>query len=349
MSDLLHRFWDATVGQLGLQCPDLVEQQPFCLGVVAVVADHDPYDRPVLLLDVAAVVLVARPRPGEGDLAFLAPGQQVMIDELRSIVTVYAQDRERHRAGDVVERGEHPFAGLVAHAAVLRPAGGDVGDGQRPGVLTGGVAAVVGDQVDLDEPGHRVVPVRPGPDRDLALQQRAGFGARAALQLVLAPFAGQAPGRWWPPTCPPAAPRCPRRCPARRTDAGSPPARPASAPTACPSAYPMSPSRRSAPQRLSGHTSAAAAPAAEPPAAATPRAAPCGRGRDATQWSRTTRPESSPYRPCPPACSGSRSSSSPPCARPSSIPSTSGNAAFTLTFDRHAGRGQSQMNQRIRL
>ena len=99
------------------------------------------------------------------------PSFLVVIDELRSVVGIDAQDRERHRAGDVVERGEHPFAGLVGHAAVLRPAGGDVGDGQRVGVLTGGVAAVVADQVDLDEPGHRVVPVRPGPHRDLALEQ----------------------------------------------------------------------------------------------------------------------------------------------------------------------------------
>ena len=42
--------------------------------------------------------------------------------------SVDAQDRKRHLTGDVVERGQHPFAGLVAHAAVLRPTGGDVGD-----------------------------------------------------------------------------------------------------------------------------------------------------------------------------------------------------------------------------
>ena len=30
-----------------------------------------------------------------------------------------------------------------------------------------GVAAVVADEVDFDEPGHRVVPFGPGPDGDL--------------------------------------------------------------------------------------------------------------------------------------------------------------------------------------
>jgi hypothetical protein len=38
------------------------------------------------LLDVAAVILVARPRPGEGDLALLAPGEQVTIDELGPVI-----------------------------------------------------------------------------------------------------------------------------------------------------------------------------------------------------------------------------------------------------------------------
>ena len=75
--------------------------------------------RPWWVLDVAAVAGVTRPRPGEGDLALLAPVQQVMLDELRSVVNVYAQDRERHHFGDVVEGGQHPFAGLVGHAAEM--------------------------------------------------------------------------------------------------------------------------------------------------------------------------------------------------------------------------------------
>jgi hypothetical protein len=48
-----------------------------------------------------------------------------------------------------------------------RPAGRDVGDRQGVAVIAEGVAAFVPDQVDLDEPGHGVVPLRPGADRDL--------------------------------------------------------------------------------------------------------------------------------------------------------------------------------------
>ena len=44
------------------------------------------------------------------------------------------------------------------------------------------------DQVDLDEPGPFVVPVRPGPHRDLRLEQPAGLGQRpAAADLQLGP------------------------------------------------------------------------------------------------------------------------------------------------------------------
>ena len=79
------------------------------------VADHGAHHRPVLLLDIAAVVLVGRPRPGEGDLAPCAPLQQGDVDEFRSVVRVHAQDRERHLVGDVVECGQHAFGGLVGH------------------------------------------------------------------------------------------------------------------------------------------------------------------------------------------------------------------------------------------
>lgn len=54
--------------------------------------------------------------------------------------------------------------------------GGDVGHGQRVGVLTAGVAALVTEQIDLDEPGHRVVLLRRGADRDRVPEQRPGLG-----------------------------------------------------------------------------------------------------------------------------------------------------------------------------
>src|SRR5664279_3286817 len=85
------------------------------------------------------------------------------------IIGVDPEQREGHDLRDLLQRCDHPLAGLVAHRPVLGPPGGDVGDGERVAVLTDRVAAFVADQVDLDEPGHRVVPLCPGPDRDRVL------------------------------------------------------------------------------------------------------------------------------------------------------------------------------------
>src|SRR5437660_208016 len=53
------------------------------------------------------------------------------------------------------------------------------------------VAAVVPDQVDLDEPGSRVVPHGPGTHRDLALEQRPRLGANTPPELVFGSPTGQ--------------------------------------------------------------------------------------------------------------------------------------------------------------
>ena len=79
------------VGEVRLQSPDPVEQPHLGWRVVAVVADHGADDRPVLLFDVGAVVGVTGTRLGEGDLPLLAPVQEVVVDELRSVVRVDAQ------------------------------------------------------------------------------------------------------------------------------------------------------------------------------------------------------------------------------------------------------------------
>lgn len=127
--------------------------------------------------------------------------QQVGVDELAAVVRVDAQHREREPGHDVLECGQDPFLGFVAYGADLGPAGGDVGDGQGGCELPRGVAALVGDQVDLHEPGPGLVPVGPGPDRDLGFQQRAGFGQRPAPGLPASPLGGQAAidgGRGYP-------------------------------------------------------------------------------------------------------------------------------------------------------
>lgn len=54
---------------------------------------------------------------------------------------------------DMLQAREHPFLSLVPHRAVDGPARGNILHRQGEAVLSGGVPAVVGDQVDLDESG----------------------------------------------------------------------------------------------------------------------------------------------------------------------------------------------------
>jgi hypothetical protein len=49
------------------------------------------------------------------------------------------------------------------------------------------------DQVDLDKPRRLLIPLGPGPDRDLGLQQATGLGTRTALQLQTLAFPSQPP------------------------------------------------------------------------------------------------------------------------------------------------------------
>jgi hypothetical protein len=49
----------------------------------------------------------------------------------------------------------------------------------------------VADQVDLHKPRDGVVPLGPGPDRDLGFQQRAGLGVGSPARDQLRPFTGE--------------------------------------------------------------------------------------------------------------------------------------------------------------
>ena len=84
--------------------------------------------------------------------------------------SIDAEQREQQDLRDLVQRGDHPFACFVWHATVFGRAGGDVGNCQRVAVVADRVAALVPDQIDFDEPGHHIIPLRPRPDRDLRLE-----------------------------------------------------------------------------------------------------------------------------------------------------------------------------------
>ena len=76
------------VREVVVEVPDLVEELELGGGVETEVADEASDVGPVLLLDVAAVVLVAGPAPGEGDLVGEAVVVEMGVDELRTVVGI---------------------------------------------------------------------------------------------------------------------------------------------------------------------------------------------------------------------------------------------------------------------
>jgi hypothetical protein len=82
----------------------------------------------------------------------------VGIDELRAVVRIDAEDRERELADDVLDCFEHPDRSLVLDRAIDRPSGGDVSNCKGEVELAAGVAPFVVHQVDLDEPRRLLIP-----------------------------------------------------------------------------------------------------------------------------------------------------------------------------------------------
>ena len=69
-----------------VQLPDLVQQIKLAGRVVAQVSDQLADPGPVLLLDVGAVVAIARPGSRERDLLLGAVLQEVVVDELGAVI-----------------------------------------------------------------------------------------------------------------------------------------------------------------------------------------------------------------------------------------------------------------------
>ena len=94
------------------------------------------------------------------------------------MVAIDSQDGEWESRSGVLDRGEHPFLGLVTHLPCFGPPGRNVSDIEGETELSTAVAAFIADQIDLHKPGTGVVSLSPGAHRDRVLQQRAGLGMR---------------------------------------------------------------------------------------------------------------------------------------------------------------------------
>ena len=119
------------------------------------------------------------------------------MNSLPLSVSIPLIDRDRQRQACVLQGRVSPALRLVLQPVQMDPAGVDVGDGQRLAEVARGVAAVMGHQVDLEEPRLLLVPVGEGADRDLMLEQRAPAWYASAPSTTAAHARGATAGRWW--------------------------------------------------------------------------------------------------------------------------------------------------------
>ena len=95
---------------------------------------------------------------------------EVGVDELAAVVGVYAPHGEGAPADDLLQGLKHPLLGLVLDGHGFRPAGGHIHRIERMGVVAGGGAAVVGDEVDFEETWLGILPLGEGFYGDLTLE-----------------------------------------------------------------------------------------------------------------------------------------------------------------------------------
>jgi hypothetical protein len=79
--------------EVDVEVPDsiqAVEEVKLFGGVVAVIANGSPHNRPVLLLDIGIVILLTSAAAGEGDFFIQTVAVELIIDELGAIVGIDA-------------------------------------------------------------------------------------------------------------------------------------------------------------------------------------------------------------------------------------------------------------------
>ncbi len=175
--------FDRRAEEVVIQAPligvEFVEQGNHTGVVESIVTDPLPDMGPVFLFDMGVVVLVICAASSKTDGAFsvLEVSQEVVVEELRAVIAVEAQQRERQGLFDVTYLPEHIGFAPSPDRALFGPTGGDIHTVNGVCELAGHAGAAVGHRIGFDKPGTSLIPLVNG---DLVAQQGAGFGCRTA-------------------------------------------------------------------------------------------------------------------------------------------------------------------------
>ncbi len=154
---------------------------------------------PVFLFHMGVVILVIGSASGELDGAFSLGEmtQQMVVEELRSVIAIESEQGERQRLLDMVDLFNDAGFSLSPDRSLFTPAGGDIDTINGVGEHPAEGLATVGDAVGFEKTGARFVPLV-GVDGDMFSQQGSWFGGGSASFAVLNPHRKEQPiyGGW---------------------------------------------------------------------------------------------------------------------------------------------------------
>ena len=85
----------------------------------------------IFLFDMGIVIFLVRPATGELDTLLIAESLEMVVDKLRTIIRIHAQQFERQSLFNVLHGAEHPDLAFPHHRTAFHPGGVDVGDVER--------------------------------------------------------------------------------------------------------------------------------------------------------------------------------------------------------------------------
>ena len=116
---------------------------------------------PVFLFDVSVVVFVISSTSRELD-GFFSLGkvpEEVLVEELASVIAIEAEDGEREMFFDVFDLFQDSCFALSPYGTLLSPSGGDIYEVDGIGEHAGGGIAAMGDGIGFEEAKARFVPL----------------------------------------------------------------------------------------------------------------------------------------------------------------------------------------------
>src|SRR6266480_6121275 len=121
---------------LWLNCQgDLTHASQLSVGLFsheAVITNHLPDNRSILLLHKTLVIFHLRTSSCEGQMFLFTIGHHDLIDELPSIIRINSQDRKREQAPCVLDRCQNCLLALIEERKTFGPPRCHIREGQGP-------------------------------------------------------------------------------------------------------------------------------------------------------------------------------------------------------------------------